>query len=359
MSPSQDPHLPSAGPDSIEDTGSRALADALRSSFAIVKIVMVLLAILFVASGVFIVSPQERAVVFRLGKPIGTGEDQLRGPGIHFAFPYPIDEVVRIPVSEIQTVRSTIGWYPVNPDGSSPGWGATLNPDVDGYVVTGDGNIIHARATLRYRITDPLSYSFRFEQAPEVVTNLVNNALLHAAAQFPVDRALREDRAGFRERILQHVNRGIVEHQLGITVESGELDAIPPRQVKEAFDAVTAAVQEQSSTNNAALSYAASLLTRTAGETNSIVSQAMSERIEFLQTLEADAQYFGNRLADYRENPRLFTERLLVETWQRVLTNAQEKILLPESRDGARQELRLLLNRLPPERRSQQQSQQP
>ena len=42
---------------------------------------------------------------------VGEGDQVLRSAGAHWAFPYPIDEVVKIPITEIQTVESTAGWY--------------------------------------------------------------------------------------------------------------------------------------------------------------------------------------------------------------------------------------------------------
>ena len=65
--------LPGAGlpPETPVDAGSQALAEALRSSFAIVKVVMVLLVLLFLASGFFTVGPQERGILLRFGRPVG------------------------------------------------------------------------------------------------------------------------------------------------------------------------------------------------------------------------------------------------------------------------------------------------
>ena len=53
------------------DAGSQALAEALHSSFVIVKVLMVLLVLLFLASGFFTVGPQERAIILRFGKAQG------------------------------------------------------------------------------------------------------------------------------------------------------------------------------------------------------------------------------------------------------------------------------------------------
>ena len=84
------------------DAGSQALAEALGSSFAIVKIVMLLMVVVFFGSGFFQVGPSEKAVILRFGRPVGEGKGVLLGPGLHWSFPYPIDEVVKIPITESQ-----------------------------------------------------------------------------------------------------------------------------------------------------------------------------------------------------------------------------------------------------------------
>ena len=91
-----------AAPELIEDAGSRALSEALRSSFVIVRVLMAALVVLFLASGFFTVGPHEKKIILRFGKPVGEGENALLGPGFHWAFPAPIDEVVSVPVTQIQ-----------------------------------------------------------------------------------------------------------------------------------------------------------------------------------------------------------------------------------------------------------------
>jgi membrane protease subunit HflK len=99
-----------------QDAGSQALAEALHSSFAIVKIVMALMVLAFFSSGFFTVGPQEKAVILRFGKPVGEGQQVLLNAGLHWSLPYPIDEVVKIPITEQQIVSSTVGWYFTTPE---------------------------------------------------------------------------------------------------------------------------------------------------------------------------------------------------------------------------------------------------
>src|SRR5436189_5729759 len=88
------------------DSGSQALSEALRSSFAVVKFVMVILVLVFIGSGIFQVKQGTTAILLRFGKPVGTGQTALLKPGLHFSLPYPIDDHVPISISGIQKVTS-------------------------------------------------------------------------------------------------------------------------------------------------------------------------------------------------------------------------------------------------------------
>src|SRR5215469_16988350 len=98
-------------PETPMDAGSQALTEALRSSFTVVRFVMFLLVLVFLASGFFKVEPNERAIILRFGKPLGEGEKALLGPGLHWSYPYPIDEIQKISVTGVQKVTSDVGWW--------------------------------------------------------------------------------------------------------------------------------------------------------------------------------------------------------------------------------------------------------
>src|SRR4051794_9643263 len=165
MSDEQKP-LPPEAPDTPFDAGSQALSEALKSSFWVVQFVMVVLLVLFIFSGVFNVGPNEQAILLRLGKPVGQGEEALLGPGLHWSFPYPIDDHLRVSIKGVRHVTSTLGWYAATAAqeaaGTEPPPGQTLNPAVEGYVFTADGNIVHSRAWLDYHISDPIRFKFSF-----------------------------------------------------------------------------------------------------------------------------------------------------------------------------------------------------
>lgn len=334
-----------------DDAGSTALADALKSSFLIVKILMVGLVVLFFASGFFTVGPQERAVVLRFGKPVGEGDKALLGPGAHWSWPPPIDEVVKIPFSAVQSANSTVGWYATTLEQeltkTEPPPRETLDPARDSHLLTGDANIIHVRAALRYRIVDPLRYIFACRDTPGFVTNALNNALYFAAAQFTVDDALTRNKAAFSERIVRRVDQVAAQQQLGIAVEQVTLNVIPPRQLADAFKAATEVSVRSDRVMSEAQSYANEAMSRAQGEAAVRLGMAESDRTRLVEAVKAEAKYFSDALPQYRANPGFFTRFQQAKIVERVFTNAQERIFIPERADGRPRTVRMELSREP------------
>jgi membrane protease subunit HflK len=343
-----------------EDAGSQALAEALRSSFAIIKIVMLLMVIAFFCSGFFQVGPQEKAVILRFGKPVGEGQKILLGSGLHWSFPSPIDEVVKIPISEIQKVSSTVGWYFTTPEQELSGEelpaGPSLDPAVDGYAITADRNIVHTRATLYYHVDDPMSYVFNFASASNTVQNALDNALLYTAAQFKVDDILYSDVAEFQEAVQQRVTDLTEQEQLGISIDNCEVQSIPPRQLKDIFAQVTIARENREKLLNDAHSYENQVLSQSGARASTITNEAESARARYVDSITAEAKKFSALLPEFESNPGLFAQVTLVQMMGQALTNVQDKWFLPERADGQPRELRLLLNREPPEQKTAAQS---
>ncbi|MBI5385286.1 MAG: protease modulator HflK [Verrucomicrobia bacterium] len=363
MSAEHDPHHPPAPapppPGMPEDSAGQALAETLRSSFFVIKILMVLLVAVFLCSGITIVGPQERAILLRFGKPVGEGEQAVLKPGFHWAFPAPIDEVVKIPAGQVRVATSTAGWYATTPELAAakiePPPGDSLKPGRDGYVLTSDANIIHAYATVRYRITDPVRFEFAFTNTPVFLTNALNNALFFAASQFTVDAILTRDVTAFREKVRHRLEQLIEEARLGIVIEQSDVQARAPRQesVSRAFDAVTEAGLKSGTVLNEAQSYANTMLSGALGGAAALTNAARTDKTRLVESIRGEADEFTAIRPQYEANPSLYALQRQTETLARVLTNAQqEKFFVAPGADGQPRELRLLLSREPAKPRS-------
>ena len=360
-------HHDHSHPPEMQDAGSQALAEALRSSFVIVKFAMVALVFVILGAGFFTVGPQEKAVILRFGKPQGEGQKMLLSSGkLYWSFPYPVDEVVRIPITEIQKVASTIGWFLTTPEmelaGTEPPAGPSLNPQIDGYVVTADRNIIHTRATVSYHIDDPRTAIFNFTSGTNhnfnlagisnAVQNAVNNALILTAAHFNVDDILTRDIAGFQDAVSRHVSELAEREHLGVAIDQCQVQSVAPRQLKDVFAMVTTARQNRDKLINDALSEENRILSQAGAQAASITNAAESARTRFVTAVVSDAGAFTKLLPRYESNPNLFAQLELSKAMAQVLTNVQDKIFLPQRADGKPRELRLMLNREPPQQKT-------
>ncbi len=330
-----------------EDAGSQALSEALRSSFVIVKIIMVVLVLLFLGSGFFKVEPQYKAIVLRLGKPVGVGEKALLGPGLHWAFPRPIDQVEFIPFTSLQTADSSAGWYQSAEDrakGVAPNPGGNkLNPASSSYALTADSNIIHVVATARYRITDPIAFHFDFTNGPVLITNDLNNALLFACSQMPIDDILTSNRAGFKERVHERVDNLIDSQHLGITIDQVDVDASPPLFLAPKFNELDQAMVKRGNVRNQAQSYANTTVAAAQGEAATRVYAADAIRKRTVDMVAAQADTFLKLRGQFERNPALFERIRQMTLLETIYTNTQDKITMPPNA----REMRLQISREP------------
>lgn len=353
MSDPQEPTGPQPAPET-QDAGAQALSEALQSSFAVVKIVMGLMVLAFLSTAFFTVGPQEKAVILRFGKPVGVGEKRLLNAGLHWSFPYPIDEVVKIPIAEQQVVRSTIGWFFTTPEQELSGQelpAGPLNLARDSYVITADQNIIHSRATLRYHVRDPFDYTFDFVSASNLVQNALNNALLYSAARFKVDDILLYHVNEFKDAVQSRAESLVDQEHLGIIVDQCNVESRPPRQLQSVFDLVTTTRENRNKALINANSYTNQVLNFAQAEAATVIQQATLTGANYVTNVLAEAKRFNDLLPLYQNDPRLLTEQYFVQTMNQVLTNA-EKWVEPTSDNGKPTELRLQLNREPPQLKS-------
>lgn len=334
-----------------EDTGSLALSEALKSVFGVLKVIMLAVIVFFVFSGLFTVEPNEVAVVLRFGRPVGEGEDRILKPGLHFSFPYPVDEVVRIPIGMSHTVRSDVGWYFESPQdiasGTPPRPGNSLVPGRDGYLLTADGNVVHARATLKYRVIDPVRHVFYFNNATAVLQNVLNRALIRAAAEFTADAALYKDKIAFREAVIAHLKEALALLPMGIQLEPIDVQTSPPLKVKDAFDLVISAEQMRSEQILKAQAASRESIQLASGEAKSVIASGMIRSNQLVTSIEAEARAFEAQLPYFRKDPDLFVRRVAAESLRTVLTNANDKFFIPNRSDGSSRKMLIQLSKEP------------
>lgn len=267
------------------DPAQRSLNDALRVSFVVLQLLMVGLLLLYAFSNVFNVPEQEVAVRLRFGKVVGDSrEQQVIGPGgPHFALPYPIENVVWIPTSDQSLSVSDAFWYEVaaadagkTADELAQGKAGPLDPEKDGSLITGDANIVHARWTLQYRITDPVDFITHIAEpsrdrqvllaaADRVVRLAAEQAIVAAVAEVRADDIFTPQ-AGY-DRAVVRMQEALDAMGTGIRVVNLTLTGrAVPLSVKGDFEAVINAENTKAKAIDEAEKERARILGEAAGE---------------------------------------------------------------------------------------------
>ena len=326
----------------IPDTGDAALTGALNSSFRILRWLMLLVAGLYIVSGVFNVHQGERAYVLVFGKIAGLAGERLLEPGLHWTWPRPIAEIVRIPKERVQTVESATFWYKdEKPAEGQPG---TLRPGTDGYTLTGDANLIHSKWVLSYIVDDPEIVSFRLADLKSILRRELDRAVLQCTARRPVDQALRTEIEALRGAVDAALRQRAEALRLGIRVNRVDVLALaPPRQVTAAFASVIESEQDRSSKISAARAAAARSLNEAAGDAARLKSEGETYKRQIVAEVSASADYFTKVYEQYQKNPDIIAQTLLQDTLHRVLTGVDQKFLIHRNATG-QQQLRLLIN---------------
>ena len=335
---------PTSGIEVMDDARTRALTEALQSSFKVVRVIMVILAVAFFGSGITKIDNNKQALHLRFGE-----YKKTLLPGLHWAWPYPIDEIVQIPVNENRTITSDVGWR--TEDEETPQNSMSFQPTYDGYTLTGDGNTLHVKAEMNFSLDEKSgdaikAYEFGFSDVTGFLESVLDNAVYHASAgRSAIDAYTKQ--SDLRNAIERRVEKTIsgIDSDLRIKINSLPIDVTVPLDVKPAFDAFLKVQQESQQKVATAKADAVSTLANALGQAKVIEGGGQTAANTLLTSVQAEAKAFSKQRPYYEENPELFEQRLIAETMQRVLTNAVDVFYL-----SGRQP-RIWLNRTPEKRK--------
>ncbi|MBN2449830.1 MAG: protease modulator HflK [Lentisphaeria bacterium] len=373
------------GPDGTEGMGAglSALMRMLRALFFGLRILIVVIFVWLVFSGVFKVEDGKEALLFRFGKLQQKVIDPVQGPTAvltsghwYWAWPYPVDQVKIIPAQQAISVSTeSIFWPRTNPNQVQTPDPALLQnlplaPGEDGYLLTGDTNIMHAVWQLTYRVSDARQYYLNIYDDSEarrvgipgqarrlrgheaIVRNVLANAVLAEMATWTVEDVLRSSRTSpadaevkelLTENVRLRVEKRLLELDTGVEVQLVNLvDVQPPTATLAAFDKVVAASQDQSKLIEEAERHAATVVPAAEGEAFRILDEARAYKTRIVESVKAEGAYFQTVLGEYRKNPRTMLVALYTDTIRDVLTRVQTKYILHVNTDG-QQEIRLQL----------------
>lgn len=298
------------------------------------------MAVLYAVSGISVIGPDEVAIVLRWGRLVGDAPaTQQHGPGLLFAFPRPVDRVVRVKTRHVweQSIESLAA-----PAGFA--FGDTMNPVRVGYVLTGDQNVVHVAMTARYQVRDPVDWALYGPEAASILRVEVTAAMVHSLGEMGVDHVLADGRKLLVETATRRAQAGLDGAHSGLALVSLELtDLAPPGVLARDFDAVQSAYIEMETKKKNAEAYAQDLLPKAQATADRSVQSARADAAGESARATGDAEAFRALERQYRANPAVVRERLYREAVEAAVARARAVRWVPPPADGRYQRLRILV----------------
>lgn len=263
----------------------------------------------------YTVDESEQAVVITFGK----ADETITDAGLHFKLPWPIQKAE---ILSKETFSLQFG-YEQTDDGELVAF------DDETKMITGDENIVLTDLVVQWKITDPEKYLFNAQDPQQILHNATSSAIRSIVGSSTIDEALTDGKAEIEASTRDLLVTLIEKYDIGISILGVKLQDVelPNEKVRAAFTAVTDARETKNTKTNEARKYENQLLSEAQGEKDAIMSRAEGEKIARIQRAEGEVAVFNKLYEQYQGNQEITRQRLILETLETVLPNAQIYIM--------------------------------
>jgi membrane protease subunit HflK len=246
--------------------------------------------------GIYTLDEQERGVVLRFGQV----QEAVVMPGLSW-YPPIIDKVL---IHNVSRVRS--------------------HPH-DSEMLTEDENIVKVKLTVQYVIDDVVAYALEVRDPEKSLHQSTESAVRHVVGSTEMDEVLTEGRAVMGDEIKTRIQDYMAAYGTGIAVTQVNVDeTAPPDAVREAFDEVIRAREDEVRVRNEADAYANQVIPEARGEAQRYLEEAEGYRQRVVAQAVGEASRFSKLYVEYKAAPEVTRERMYIDTMEAVMSSASK-----------------------------------
>ncbi len=281
----------------------------------------VAVAVLWAASGFYVVDERENAVIMRFGRYVETVEK----PGLHWHLPWPIESREIVNMTEIRSLEV----------GTPGGEGRAGDESM---MLTGDQNILEVRLEVQYNLKSAHDFVFfnrtTDRDAKDLVKQIAQTAIREVVGKNKVDYVLNEGRGKIGEDTKEIVQNLLDRYGVGVAVSRVNIsDVQPPDQVQAAFSDAVKARQDKARLINEGTAYANDVIPKAGGMAARLSEESEGYRSRVVSQAEGDASRFKQVAAEYAKAPQVTRDRMYFDTMQQVFQNTT-KLLIDQKSSG-------------------------
>jgi modulator of FtsH protease HflK len=271
-------------------------------------VVGAVVALIWLASGAFLVQEGQTGVVLTFGK-----FSHVTPAGFNWRWPYPFQSDETVNVSQVRTVevgyRSTV---------------RNKQPR-EALMLTDDENIIDIQFAVQYKLKDPVAWLFTNRDQEDTLRQVAETAIREIVGRSKMDFVLYEGREKVAFDVQQLMQQILDRYNLGAAVTNVTMQAVqPPEQVQTAFDDAVKAGQDRERQKNEGQAYANDVVPKARGAAFRLIQEAEAYRSLVTENALGNASRFQQVLAEYQKAPAVTRDRMYLETMQQVFSSASK-----------------------------------
>jgi membrane protease subunit HflK len=285
--------------------GGRPDMSGVRATGAAIGVVV---ALIWLASGSFIVQEGQTGVVYTFGKVSHT-----TGSGFNWRWPYPFQSDETVKVSQMRMVE--IGYR-----------GNIKNKQArESLMLTDDENIIDIQFAVQFKLKDPVAWLLNNRDEEDTVRQVAETSIREIVGKNKMDFVLYEgrDKVAFET---QQLMQGILDrYASGVLISNVTLQAVqPPEQVQGSFDDAVKAGQDRERQKNEGQAYANDVIPKAHGYASRLMQEAEAYRSMVTENATGNASRFKQVLTEYQKAPGVTRDRMYLETMQQIFSSASK-----------------------------------
>jgi membrane protease subunit HflK len=291
------------------------------------KLIVPILILLWIASGFYIVEPDEVGVVQQFG-----AFNRITTAGPNYHIPYPVETVMTPKVTQIRRVEfgfRTPGRAMLTREFQQ---GVSREVPEEALMLTGDENIVSVQFIVQWMIKDAKDYLFNVYDPVKTIVHAGEAAMREVIGNGKIDDALTTGKQEIQVETRDLMQKILDSYETGISIVAVQMQNVhPPEQVVDAFKDVASAREDKSRFINEAEAYQRDILPKARGEAARIVNAAQAYKEAKVRRAQGDADRFLSVLKEYNKAKDITRQRLYLETMEAIMSNPEaEKLILSD-----------------------------
>ena len=284
--------------------------------------IILIVALIWMATGFYIVDQGSRGIVLRFGK-----NTEITQPGPRWHIPYPIEAVEVVNQEQVRTIE--VGYR------SSGSLGTTSQELRESLMLTGDENIIDLQFAVQYNLKSVQDYLFNNRSADSSVRGAAETAIREIVGKSEMDFVLYEGREEIAIKTKALMQSILDRYITGININSVTMqNAQPPEQVQASFDDAVKAKQDLERQKNEGQAYANDIVPKAKGSASRLLAEANGYKVSVENEAKGNASRFDQILTEYKRAPEVTRKRLFLEAQEKIMS-AVSKVIVDQKESNS------------------------